>query len=140
MLRPPVSDPIRAVRASASSTWSDEFAPAKAIDGNQSTRWNSAKDQIAGAWLALEFAQPVRLDVLLIDQEVQWTRITAYALEEPDGEGWKPVFTGKDMPDSAVCRFPAVTVPRIRIRIDRTSGATPSLCEVRAYDTTAAAR
>src|SRR5262245_20583762 len=56
---------------SASSAWQDDqgntqFVAAKAFDGDLATRWNSRSDDADGAWLAVEWAQPVTLNKVVI--------------------------------------------------------------------------
>jgi hypothetical protein len=54
----------RCATATASPQWSASYAPDQAIDGNGSTRWNSASGDRVGAWLALDFVPPPPLTSL----------------------------------------------------------------------------
>jgi hypothetical protein len=87
------------------------------------------KDQ----WLAFDLPGPATLCAVLIHQETTWTRIQGYRVQLRINDAWKDVYQGKEMPDTAVCRFAPTTATGVRIWIDRTSGETPTIKEVLAF-------
>ena len=54
--------------ATASSEWSNLYAPKFAVDGNVKTRWNTAWGKAAGQWLAIDLGKVMRVSRVVIQQ------------------------------------------------------------------------
>ncbi len=105
-------------KATASSVWADEYEPGKAIDGNAETRWNSAAGDVNGAWLAVDFGRPRRI------QSVRFTeagggRITRYAVQQWKGDAWVDLVTAEKTANRTTvrCRFEPIETTRIRLLV-----------------------
>ncbi len=131
---PASSNLLRNAKASASTEFSAEYVAAMANDGDMATRWNSAEGQITNQWLVFELPTPTSMDGVLFYQTTQWTRITEYRIEIMQDGTWRDVFRGGTMADAFACRFDRVTTDKIRICISKTTGNTPTLNEVQAFD------
>jgi hypothetical protein len=107
------------VSASSYSTIGPAFGPASAIDGDRSTRWNSAawtkSDGKEQQWLMLAWDTPRRISAI----RIQWgeTPAVRYALEiSDDGTSWKSIKDiagGKGGVEEAV--VPTVTARYLRM-------------------------
>jgi hypothetical protein len=131
---PAMSNLALGATATASSIYGQEYTPEKANDGQPESRWNSAPGTAAGEWLALDLGRDTRVDAVLLLQCTQWTRITAYAIQAWIGGGWQEVCRGTNMPDSALCRFKAVSTSKVRLVVQGTTGTTPTIREFRLFD------
>ncbi len=87
LVAPPPKNLAREAKATASSVWSAGYEPSRAIDGDDSSRWNSARDDVNGSWLELRWPQPVRFNQVEIDECVDWgQRIRSWRLEAGDDQ------------------------------------------------------
>ena len=101
--------------AIASSTYSKDYGPANAIDGNPKTRWASAlaaKD----AWLEVDLGQPTLIGRALIS-EIEWKETREFALEVRDGETWKELARGATIGSDMQLEFPSISTRIVRLRI-----------------------
>jgi hypothetical protein len=122
-------------KASASSVLVDgvhNLAPEMAIDGLYETWWNSAYGQTGDQWLEIDFGKEVSFNTVLIEQQTTWTRFKGYHIQAWTDNAWKNVYSGAEMPDNAVCRFPLATTRKLRLLMDATRTAT-GLREVGVY-------
>ncbi|HSW44014.1 MAG TPA: discoidin domain-containing protein, partial [Phycisphaerae bacterium] len=129
---PNVAAASQGAGASASSVWSPEFIPDKAIDGNGETRWNSAKDDMAGAWLAVDFGRPRTIsEVSFI--EAAGGRITGYKIQSWEGSKWRDVVSLTKLAERTKvrCRFSPTNTSRIRLLVTAAT-AVPTIYEIEA--------
>jgi hypothetical protein len=108
--------------ATASSVWHQPgYDPAKAVDGDSSTRWAVANGQLTG-WLEVDLGQPSAVSRAVIE-EISWPAITKFAIEAmtPAGQ-WQAVATGTAIGARLEVRFPAVTAHRFRLNLIEASG------------------
>ena len=124
--------------ARASSGWGEGYQAANAFDGDEGTRWNSAKGDLVGAWLEVDFGKPTRFDSLSAS-EFQ-PRIRRYEVQVPEGSHWRTIYAGDLRGESSWrCSFPSVTVSSLRLVVLATyttdpEQGTPSLFEVQVFD------
>lgn len=118
-------------KASASSVWSDEYGPERAIDGDGATRWNPAKANTNGCWLDLTWPQPVRFDTVVVDECMDFgPRIQQWHLLAGDTE-LKEIAKGTDMGAAHTITLPQpVEAKRLRLLVDRATD-TPTIWEVK---------
>jgi hypothetical protein len=129
---PPVPGLVPA-RVSASSVWSDEYGPEMAIDGDPTTRWNTARGQHSG-WLELDFGRPVRVGRAVIDEALQ-QRITRFTLDARQADGsWKPIATGTTIGPGKELRFSPLTAQRFRLNIIESPPETPTIAEIQLFE------
>ena len=109
---------------------------AKAVDGNNSTRW-ATDDGITEATLELTFAQPVTFNksVLNIHGSPK-NNVKAYQIEYWDGTGWTSGFNGSIAPTSSDIvvteTFAPITADRVRLHI--TDATNPTIYEFELYN------
>jgi PKD repeat protein len=131
----PFDNLARCATASASSVWSSQYSAAMTNDDDDNTRWNSAKGDKVGAWLALEFDTPMTLDTIELQEAME--RITGYTVQYWDGSGWQDLVMGSQIGNRQTHTFAPVSTERLRIVItDLISGpdwVTPTLNEVTVY-------
>jgi hypothetical protein len=131
----PFDNLARCATASASSVWSSQYSAAMTNDDDDNTRWNSAKGDKVGAWLALEFDTPMTLDTIELQEAME--RITGYTVQYWDGSGWQDLVMGSRIGNRQTHTFAPVSTERLRIVItDLISGSdwvTPTIYEVAVY-------
>jgi hypothetical protein len=142
----PVSGPrlanlARGKKARASSQWSDQYAAARAFDGDDNTRWNAAAGKTGGEWLEVDFGRRVRFNLVSVRQFD--TRIAQYRMQVADGGPWRDVASGDAKGQlSWVNGFATVEADRLRLLVVSTRGNnpqndTPSIYEIQVFDTSA---
>jgi len=130
---PPLDDLAKGKPAIASSLWSEEYRPARANDGNSTTRWNAAEGKAAGEWLEIDLGRPRRFHRAVIRQFDD--RITRYKLQYWDGQDWREAFAGGPMGAVLRASFPAVIGTKVRLLVQETRGGqTPSIFSLAVYD------
>ena len=82
--RPRLVNLAHGKKARASSQWSDEYAAARAFDGDGNTRWNAAAGKTAGEWLEVDFGRRLRFNLVSVRQFD--TRIARYRIQVADGD------------------------------------------------------
>jgi len=126
---PPVAD-LRAV--DASSTFSEAFAPANAVDGDGGSEWSSAGDG-DDAWIELGLPGPTELSGIGV-----WTRtmtssarIQRFTIVTGEGETFGPF----ELPDAnGLHRFPVeATAERLTLEVEASTGGNTGLVEVEVY-------
>ena len=120
------------MKAAASSFFQSgaAYAPAKAIDGDPTTRW--ATD--AGthqAWLEVDLGKPMTFDRAAIGET--YARVQSFELEYQDGEQWKSFYHGTTIGEGFLTpRLDAITAQHVRLNIvDASEG--PSINELQLY-------
>lgn len=105
-------------KATASSVWAAEYGPDKAIDGDAESRWNSARGDTAGAWLAVDLGRRRTVSAIRF-KEAAGGRITSYKLQIGDGDEWKDLVRASKPASRAVVRhrFKPVETSRIRLLV-----------------------
>ncbi|MBO7683158.1 MAG: alpha-L-fucosidase [Kiritimatiellae bacterium] len=125
----PFADPsIPDATASASAVYngSDTFAPGKAIDGDETSRWATPAGT-REAWLRIDFAKPTAFSGIHIEEACcgHASRVKKWELQVPDGDGWKTVFAGGKVGAHFEQSFAPVTSRAVRIAVlDATEGPT----------------
>jgi hypothetical protein len=118
---------IRPLRATSSSDWSGEYVASQAIDGDFSTRWNSADGTGSGEWLELDLGKPMAFHETICTQFAK--RIRDYRIQYWDGHAWIDAFSGGPMSETQRDRFPSVTAQRVRLLVVK-STETVSIYEI----------
>ncbi len=105
-------------RSVASSVFSPEYTPERAIDDDPVSRWNSGTGDINGAWLQIDLPAPCELRELRF-HEAAGGRITHYRLQAWDGHGWIDVLDRRKPPPRTQVRhrFPPVRTSRVRLLV-----------------------
>lgn len=119
--------------ATASSQWSNHYAPKFADDGNSNTRWNSANGTSAGQWLAIDLGKVVRVGRVIIQQFER--RIEQFKIQYHHDGHWRTAFNG-DMKarNTMDIHFKPVKTRKIRLLIiSTTRNITPSVQEFEVY-------
>ncbi len=115
-------------RAIASSQWSPDYAAKYAVDGDISTRWNSADGTSAGEWLEVDFGKRTTFNRVCLHQFDN--RILKYKIQYWSDNAWKDTYVGGAMGDTATDTFPAVTSNKIRLLVEQTrDNISPSIYE-----------
>jgi len=123
----------RGATANASSVWAEEHAAAKVIDGDVSTRWNAAKDDKVGSWLAVDLGKPRMVrEVRFV--EACGGRITEYAIQVWTGSQWRDVVTATKEANRTQPRhrFDPVQTTKVRLLV-KAATEVPSLTEFGVY-------
>jgi len=131
---PPPGWLLAGATATADSEWPDankKFSAAKAIDGDNATRWAS-KANIAT--LEITLAKPATADTLVMREygEGGQFRVTQFTVEYSDGKDWKPLLNGSTIGRELRLPFKPVKINRLRLKINGTTS--PSLWEVQLLD------
>jgi alpha-L-fucosidase len=92
------------------------WAPAKAVDGDVTTRW-ATDDELRSAWLEVDLGGPAKFNAAYLREG--WDRTRAFEIQIPvDAGGWRSVFRGERIGGAGVTvRFDAVTADRVRLNI-----------------------
>ena len=130
---------VQQAKASASSFraprhWTDKYEPQLAIDGNaDTTRWQSAEDDIAGSWIELSWAGPVSFDRVEIDEcatareQVQQWRL------EAGTDSLETISHGTKLGRDSIVKLPKlIEARRLRLVVEKAT-APPSIWEIKVY-------
>lgn len=125
-----VPEPVsltRRAKVTASNVFQNqpEYAPQKAVDGNEDTRW--ATDWgVKSAWLEVDFGEPKTFNRVLIKQAYpELQRIRNFRIEYFQDNQWKVCYAGGVMGETASIRFAPVTAQKARLNIiESTDGPT----------------
>jgi hypothetical protein len=99
-----VVDHITAKAAKASSTWSQAgVEPARAIDGDLSTRWGAAENTRSG-WLEIDLGKEARIASAKVD-EAGFGRIRKFEIQIRQGETWTTIAVGTTIGDQKTIPF-----------------------------------
>ena len=116
--RPPPPEPIPASQgrpADASSVWSADYGPDKAVDGDESTRWGAEPDSRSG-WIAVDLGRECTIDRVVI-REIGFPRTREFSIEWNDGGMWRELARGATIGPEKVVTFAPVRVRRVRLNI-----------------------
>lgn len=120
-------------RASASESYQGLTAD-EAADGDPTTRWSGIPGHTAGVWFQLDWARPVRIAEVVIEQYDSFAMELDIRVWDAAKGDWRTVRhlgqPGAKLPRVAVIEFPAEVTARLRID-DITNG--PSFNEVEVY-------
>ncbi len=119
--------------ATASSQWSNQYAPKFADDGNEKTRWNTARGKAAGQWLAIDLGKVMRVSRVVIRQ--LGGRIEQFKIQYHADGHWRTAFSGNMKgQDIMAAHFHSIRTRRIRLLIlATTKNITPSVRESEVY-------
>jgi alpha-L-fucosidase len=119
-------------RAEQTRGGSSSFAAAQVNDGNPATYW-STDDGVTSGTLTLEWARPVRLDRLVIQEAIALgQRVESWTIEGETGQAWGPLARGTTIGHKRIATFPPVTLTRVRLTIDKARGSL-AIASVGAY-------
>jgi hypothetical protein len=85
------------VVATASSSASDVFGPARVLDDNYATRWSAAKDA-KGGWLQLDLGKSQSIGSQEIHFEYPWKPYRFVLLSSSDSKDWQAMADFRDKP------------------------------------------
>jgi alpha-L-fucosidase len=115
------------MKASASNVFQGDaqYAPDKAIDGKNDTRW-ATDSGLRSAWLEVDFKKPETFGrVRIVQAFPELQRIKHYQVEAWLEGQWKPCFQGENLGPRLNANFPAVTSEKVRLNItESTDGPT----------------
>jgi len=134
LIMPPPENLARSAKASASSVFGKDFAADCLIDGDTSTRWNSARGDTDGAWVELVWERPVTFSRVVINEAFGGSkRIQVWRLEADD-KTMREIGRGKEVGDRLTVDLPdSVTARRLRLTIEKALNV-PTICELEVYD------
>lgn len=101
--------------ARASGVWSRDYAAARAVDGDETTRWGAAPGARSG-WLEVDLGATTSVDRVVI-KELEFPRTRRFAVEYREGDLWKPVVTGASLAGICEHRFAPVAARFVRLNI-----------------------
>lgn len=123
-------------KTTASTQWSDEYAPSMATDGKPETRWSAASGKASGEWLEVDFGRTVQFNQTLIKQYGE--SIQAYRIQYWNGTAWRDALRGGHMATEQTDVFASVKASRVRLLIVAAQGGVPSVWEFEVNDNPAA--
>ena len=111
----------------AAATPADPGSTTPAAPGAAAAGANTADQPMAV--LTADLGAPRKFDLLLLQEEIRrGQRIEAFALQVPEGAGWRTVAAGTTVGYKRMLRFPPVIASRVRLLINR-SRTQPVLAE-----------
>jgi alpha-L-fucosidase len=112
----------------ASSQWAaGGYEPAKATDGDTTTRWNAADLSGGNQWLEVDFTGNRTFNKTITREA--FGRVTSYSIQYWNGASWSTCFTGSTIGAVKVDSFATVTASRVRLYIASISSASASIYE-----------
>jgi len=105
--------------ATASNSWSAEYSPDKAVDGEESTRWGAANGSRDG-WLAIDLGQECAIGRVVIN-EIAYPRTLEFAVEWQDNGTWKELARGTTIGEEKTIDFTPVKARHVRLNILKAS-------------------
>ena len=106
-------------KAKASNVYGNDrsYDAAKAIDGDEDTRW--ATDACIGpCWLEVDLDQSLTFNRAVIQECVDYgERVKAFALQYKDNDKWKTFHTGKTIGKRLELKFEPITARLVRLNI-----------------------
>jgi hypothetical protein len=130
----------KSAQPSSSSDWNADFGPYKANDGDLTTRWNAAADDVNGSWLAMTWSSPQTINKVVVRQAFDRIRKFHIEVMDPVTKDWKAVYesptpinpTNNPNPTFTIVLQPAVTTTGVRLFIDEATVCV-SIFELEAY-------
>ncbi|TWU32052.1 alpha-L-fucosidase [Novipirellula artificiosorum] len=113
-------------QATASNVFqrSAQYAAAKAVDADNSTRW-ATDAETKECSLEVDLGKPERFDRAVLDECVEYgVRVHSFELQYRDGEDWKTFFQGTTIGRGLSVNFDPVTARHVRLRIHGDDGPT----------------
>lgn len=106
----------------ASSRWHDAgYEPAKAVDGDSSTRWGSA-DGATDGWLEVDLGEAMEISRAVL-MEIAYPSVEEFAIEAREADGsWKSLAEGSTIGRRKELTFAPISARHFRLRIRKTSG------------------
>jgi alpha-L-fucosidase len=100
----------------------DNYDAAKAVDGDDGTRW--ATDASTGlCWLEVDLGKPQTFDRAVIEECVDFgVRVKAFELQYKDSDTWKTFHAGKGIGPHLEAKFAPVTARIVRLNITEGQG------------------
>jgi len=121
-------------KATASNVFqkNHRYGAAKAVDGEEETRW--ATDAGVGAcWLEVDLDKPQTFDRAVIEECVQYgARVKAFELQYKIGNEWKTFHSGKGIGKNLEAKFDPVTARVVRLNITEGKGG-PTIFEFQLF-------
>ncbi len=103
---------------------SSSYAAAKAVDGDEETRW-ATDAGTKQCWLEVDLGKPQTFDRAMIDECIEYgVRVKTFELQHQEGTGWKTFFKGTTIGKNLEVRFPPVTARHVRLDIEGDHGPT----------------
>ena len=120
------------VRASQVRFGAAGFSAARVNDGSPSTYW-ATDDAVSSGTLELQWAAPVRIDRLVIQEFItRGQAVESWAIETETEAGWAPIARGTTIGYKRIATFPPVTTRRVRLTIEK-ARASLAISTVGAY-------
>lgn len=114
--QPPNPPPVSQGKpAKASGEWSSMYDAAKAVDGDELSRWSAQKDATNG-WLEVDLEQETAIDRAVV-MEMEYRQTQEWALETKAENEWKVLASGKTLEFVQEIRFPPVKARFVRLNI-----------------------
>jgi len=117
-------------KATASSIWGSGFEAAKAIDGDDESRWGAAPESRNG-WLEVDLGQNMEVGCAVV-KELGYHRTKVFAIECREGDYWKKIFEGTTIAGKKILNFNPVTARYFRLNIKEASEV-PTIEEFQLY-------
>ncbi|MCE9545287.1 MAG: discoidin domain-containing protein [Planctomycetia bacterium] len=107
----------------------------KVADGKGDTSWKASAG--GDQWLQIEFDQPTAVNEFKLKEEAS-SSITRYVIEcwDDKSAGWVGCFNGRGIGPEFVAPIVGRTTQKVRLRILRTTGGSPSIQEIEVYNDT----
>jgi alpha-L-fucosidase len=100
------------------------YAAAKAVDGDDETRW-ATDAGTKQCWLEVDLGKAETFDRAMIDECVEYgVRVKSFELQSGEGSDWKTFFKGAAIGKSRELRFSPVTARHVRLNIEGDHGPT----------------
>ena len=115
-------------KAKASNVYQNNkhFGAAKAVDGEEGTRW-ATDSNIKQCWLEVDLGKDETFDRALIEECVDYgVRVKSFELQTKAGKGWKTFFKGGPIGKKLEARFEPVSARNVRLAIEGDKGPTIS--------------
>jgi alpha-L-fucosidase len=130
---PPVTAPVplsQGQPATASSVWSAEYDPGKAVDGEEATRWGAAEGSRSG-WIAIDLGKETSIGRAVV-VETSFPRTRKFVLEWKSGDTWKELYRGTTIAGTRAYDFTPVTARHVRLSILQASDV-PTIDEFQVF-------
>ncbi|HML74142.1 MAG TPA: DUF5703 domain-containing protein [Anaerohalosphaeraceae bacterium] len=113
----PPPAPISAGKPITASSTFDQpgYEPAKANDGNLTTRWAS-DFQARSGWLAIDLGKEVEMDHVWVS-EIEWPETREFAIEVKAGDSWKEVARGTTIGPDMRIELGGIKAREIRLHV-----------------------
>lgn len=116
-------------RVTASSQWSNQYSPAKVLDGDMSTRWGGAPDTRSG-WLAIDLGREQTISRVWISEAYE--RVQEFELQVKTKANWTTIHRGTTLGEEVSLTFDPLLVRHIRLNIIRASDV-PTIWEFQLF-------